>query len=336
MSSGSGARTGLHDRSHAGSIEPARRRASAASTFRDQSRRPGDLSRAGSTGRLFPARSPPLWPGFASLPALDRGAPGRVAGALEIDATTREASPASGSRNARSPRSASACGIGSRCTVSRSTSAATSRPSSEITPCGIANVTMTSMEKETGAAPALDEIARQASAAGASSSRRNRQMLRQANRLLFSGHVHPTRRQFHRHPRQGAARPRHFRSANWRRNPGSASSDSAAVRAASSIAPRAIASPPALQLDAQALADLAEGKCQPDEIAARRPGAVQYAVSRHAVNAYLVWDPAGKKAVAFDTGARSAPPCSRTAREEWPNDRADSPHARASGSHRRS
>ena len=89
--SSSGTRTGLHHRSHAGSIEFARSDTSAASVVRDQSRRPGDLSRAGTVGRLFSARSPPLRSGFASLFALDRSAAHRVArGSYEVHATTRD------------------------------------------------------------------------------------------------------------------------------------------------------------------------------------------------------------------------------------------------------
>ena len=68
------ARTGLHDWPHAGSIEFAGRDASAASAFRNQPRRPGDLSRAGAVGRLFSHRSAPLRTGFTSLFALDRSA----------------------------------------------------------------------------------------------------------------------------------------------------------------------------------------------------------------------------------------------------------------------
>ena len=72
-------RPGLHHRPHARSIEPARRGASAASAGRDQPRRAGDLSRPGPTGRLFSPRPAPLRAGFASLSALDRGAPDRAA-----------------------------------------------------------------------------------------------------------------------------------------------------------------------------------------------------------------------------------------------------------------
>jgi len=60
---------------------------------------------------------------------------------------------------------------------------------------------------------------------------------------------------------------------------------------------------PALQLDADALAELAQGKWRPHEI--RLNGLAQFNTPYHdmAVNAYLVWDPASKEAVAFDSGA---------------------------------
>lgn len=60
---------------------------------------------------------------------------------------------------------------------------------------------------------------------------------------------------------------------------------------------------PALQLDADALAELAEGKWQPDEI--RLEGLAQFNTPYHdmKVNAYLVWDPASKEGVIFDSGA---------------------------------
>ncbi len=60
---------------------------------------------------------------------------------------------------------------------------------------------------------------------------------------------------------------------------------------------------PCLQLHEQALADLAEGKWQPNDAAVE--GLAQFTTQYHdmAVNSYLVWDPVGKMAVAFDTGA---------------------------------
>ena len=60
---------------------------------------------------------------------------------------------------------------------------------------------------------------------------------------------------------------------------------------------------PLLQLDAGSLADLAEGKCRPDDIAL--DGLAQFTTPYHdmQVNAYLAWDPASKQAIAFDTGA---------------------------------
>ena len=60
---------------------------------------------------------------------------------------------------------------------------------------------------------------------------------------------------------------------------------------------------PVLQLNSAALAGLAEGKFHPDEI--QLDGLAQFNTPYHdmQVNAYLVWDPASKEAVAFDSGA---------------------------------
>jgi glyoxylase-like metal-dependent hydrolase (beta-lactamase superfamily II) len=60
---------------------------------------------------------------------------------------------------------------------------------------------------------------------------------------------------------------------------------------------------PALQLNGPALADLAEGRFQPNEL--QLDGLLQFNTPYHdmQVNAYLVWDPASKAAVAFDSGA---------------------------------
>ena len=60
---------------------------------------------------------------------------------------------------------------------------------------------------------------------------------------------------------------------------------------------------PVLQLDAAALADLAQEKFQPNEI--ELDGLAQFNTPYHdmQVNAYLVWDPASKDAVVFDSGA---------------------------------
>ncbi|MGH8093003.1 MAG: MBL fold metallo-hydrolase [Chthoniobacterales bacterium] len=63
---------------------------------------------------------------------------------------------------------------------------------------------------------------------------------------------------------------------------------------------------PALQLNASALADLAQQKFQPGEI--QLDGLAQFNTPYHdmQVNAYLVWDPASGQAVAFDSGADCA------------------------------
>src|SRR5882762_10516278 len=68
---------------------------------------------------------------------------------------------------------------------------------------------------------------------------------------------------------------------------------------------RAIA--PALNLDADTLVDLAQGKWKPDQIK-DFDGLAQFTTSYSgmSVNAYLVWDRGTKDAVAFDTGADCA------------------------------
>ena len=60
---------------------------------------------------------------------------------------------------------------------------------------------------------------------------------------------------------------------------------------------------PILQLSADALAKLAQNEFRPDEI--HLDGLAQFNTPYHdmQVNAYLVWDPASKEAVAFDSGA---------------------------------
>jgi glyoxylase-like metal-dependent hydrolase (beta-lactamase superfamily II) len=60
---------------------------------------------------------------------------------------------------------------------------------------------------------------------------------------------------------------------------------------------------PILQLDAPAIAGLAENRWQPNEVSLR--GLAQFNTPYHdmAVNAYLVWDPASGEAVVFDSGA---------------------------------
>lgn len=60
---------------------------------------------------------------------------------------------------------------------------------------------------------------------------------------------------------------------------------------------------PILHLNAEALAALAENRWQPAEI--RLDGLAQFNTTYNdmTVNAYLVWDPASKEAIVFDTGA---------------------------------
>ena len=64
---------------------------------------------------------------------------------------------------------------------------------------------------------------------------------------------------------------------------------------------------PVLDLDANVLVDLAQGKWKPDKLE-NFDGLAQFNTSFEGmlVNAYLVWDPATKEAAAFDTGADSA------------------------------
>lgn len=65
---------------------------------------------------------------------------------------------------------------------------------------------------------------------------------------------------------------------------------------------------PVLSLDAGALVDLAQGKYKPAELK-DFDGLAQFTTdySGMLVNAYLIWDRGSKHAVAFDTGAESAP-----------------------------
>jgi hydroxyacylglutathione hydrolase len=60
---------------------------------------------------------------------------------------------------------------------------------------------------------------------------------------------------------------------------------------------------PALQLNARAVVELAGGKFRPNEV--ELDGLAQFNTPFHdmQVNAYLVWDPESKRAVAFDSGA---------------------------------
>jgi hydroxyacylglutathione hydrolase len=78
---------------------------------------------------------------------------------------------------------------------------------------------------------------------------------------------------------------------------------------------RAIA--PALNLDAVALIDLAQGKYKPAEVKDFE-GLAQFTTdySGMLVNAYLVWDPGAKSAAAFDTGADSASMLKRAGKED--------------------
>jgi hydroxyacylglutathione hydrolase len=60
---------------------------------------------------------------------------------------------------------------------------------------------------------------------------------------------------------------------------------------------------PTLRLDANALAEFAQEKWRPNEVSL--DGLAQFNTAYHdmSVNAYLVWDPVSKEAVAFDSGA---------------------------------
>lgn len=60
---------------------------------------------------------------------------------------------------------------------------------------------------------------------------------------------------------------------------------------------------PVLQLNAEALADLAQNKWQPNQIDVPGLALFDTPYQDMRVNAYLVWDPASKEAVAFDSGA---------------------------------
>ena len=77
---------------------------------------------------------------------------------------------------------------------------------------------------------------------------------------------------------------------------------------------RAIA--PVLDLDANALVDLAKGKWKPDPVE-NFDGLAQFSTSYSGmlVNAYLIWDAGSKHAAAFDTGADSTGMLKRAAKE---------------------
>jgi glyoxylase-like metal-dependent hydrolase (beta-lactamase superfamily II) len=61
---------------------------------------------------------------------------------------------------------------------------------------------------------------------------------------------------------------------------------------------------PLLQLNPEALADLAQGNFRPNDIAL--DGLAQFNTPFHdmQVNAYLIWDPTSREAIAFDSGAK--------------------------------
>lgn len=74
---------------------------------------------------------------------------------------------------------------------------------------------------------------------------------------------------------------------------------------------------PLLSLNAEALAKLGSGKWEPETIDPI-PGLAQFNTTfgDMTVNAYLVWDPATREAVAFDTGADCTEMLRRAARED--------------------
>ena len=92
---------------------------------------------------------------------------------------------------------------------------------------------------------------------------------------------------------------------------------------------------PVLGLGARALSDLAQNEYRP---AAREiDGLAMFNTPFHdmRVNAFLVWDPKSRKAIAFDTGVRLSSDA-RSGREGEIGDQTDPAHARAHRSHRRS
>lgn len=74
---------------------------------------------------------------------------------------------------------------------------------------------------------------------------------------------------------------------------------------------------PVLKLDAAALRKLAAGKWNPEAIG-EVPGLAQFNTTYGdmTVNAYLVWDPVGRNAIAFDTGADCSEMLSRIEQEK--------------------
>jgi glyoxylase-like metal-dependent hydrolase (beta-lactamase superfamily II) len=73
---------------------------------------------------------------------------------------------------------------------------------------------------------------------------------------------------------------------------------------------------PVLELDPEALIEMAAGKWKPDKLE-NFDGLAQFTsdYSGMAVNAYLLWDPESKQAAAFDTGADSTEMLRRATRE---------------------
>jgi hydroxyacylglutathione hydrolase len=186
-------------------------------------------------------------------------------------------------------------------------------PFAAITPCGIADVSMTSMEKETGVIYSLESVATRIGILAQE---------RIANLAARSGLPESTegmtRHEFSFSFNEGMAIPfeDNFTDIIGKAQRGLGISDSqlAEKSGASVEAIRQLREgnfdrarieqiSPVLRLDANALAEFAEGKWQPNEV--RVDGLAQFNTPYQdmTVNAYLVWDPASKAAVAFDSGA---------------------------------
>jgi hydroxyacylglutathione hydrolase len=186
-------------------------------------------------------------------------------------------------------------------------------PFAAITPCGIADVSMTSIQKETGV---IHPLASVAARMGLLAKERIANLPASTGLPRSTGGR--TRHELSFPFNEGMAIPfeDNFTDIIGKAQRGLGISDSqlAEKSGASVEAIRQLREgifdraridqiSPVLRLDANALAEFAEGKWQPNEVGV--DGLAQFNTSYHdmTVNAYLVWDPASTAAVAFDSGA---------------------------------
>ncbi len=177
-------------------------------------------------------------------------------------------------------------------------------PFAAITPCGIAGVSMTSLEQESALLLPLETLAREAA------------QLAEKRLPELSRARHP--RAFPFNESMSIPLEDNFNDIIGKAQKGLGLSDSqlAEKSGASADAIRKVRDgtfdratvdqiAPRLQLNPKALADLEQWR--PNEIALE--GLAQFNTPYHdmQVNAYLVWDPASKEAVVFDSGADCSP-----------------------------